>query len=390
MKHRESPSTQSRDQLIVSSLIALLASGLISGALYVLLFAPAIKQLETKIDELALGVTTTPAVPQVEVVPISSRPLLSALPKELTNQPSSAARIVRRAAALEADGYLQPEQVIGTAVAVTSDGWFVLPASILEGEAINTISLAIRGGLAPTTKAIRDKSTGLVYVKVDVQNLTSANFVRPNLVEEGTTLYAESSPTTFVPVALSDLTFAEGSQTSEIQSRRMRVIVSKDANLFGSPLRDASGRVVGIVDVFDAVHGSWLVIPVGTVPSDIASIVSEGVIRRATLGVRGVDLAQTTLSTSTSTRLDLVGFLLKTDKRLGASVKADSPAAGNLVEGDIIERVERDVLDGSTDLAGLLMDYRPGASVTLYGKRKNESFQTKLNLGNATTTDILK
>lgn len=390
MKHREVPSFSSRDQAIVHVLIALVVSGLVSGVLYATLFAPSLKQLETKIDELAIGVTSTPQAPQVEVVPVSSRPLLSALPKELTSQPSSAVQVVKRAKELEAEGLIQDEQVLGEAVAVTSDGWFVLPASITNGQAMANLSLVIRGGLAPVKKAIRDKSTGLTYLKVDATNMTASNFVRPTLIEEGATVYAESSPKIFIPTALSDLSYAPGNQSSELQSRRLRVMLPMDAKLTGAPLRDASGRVVGIIDAFDTVSGSWLAIPVGTVASDSSSIVSEGVIRRATLGVRGIDLVQTTLATATSTRAEAMGFLLKTEKRLGAAVRADGPAATHLVEGDIIERIERDVLDGSADVAEILMDYRPGASVTFYGKRKNESFQTKIDLGTATTTEALK
>lgn len=390
MKHREVPSFSTRDQAIVHILIALVVSGLVSGALYATLFAPSLKQLETKIDDLVAGTTTTPQTPQVEVVPVSSRPLLSALPKELIGQPSSAVQVVRRSKDLEAEGLIQGEQILGEAVAVTSDGWFVLPSSVMNGQTMNTISLVVRGGLAPVKKAIRDKSTGLTFLKADVTNVTAANFVRPSLIEEGATVYAESAPTIFIPAALSDLSYAPGSQSSELQARRLRIVLPADAKLFGAPLRDASGRVVGIVDNFDAASGSWLVIPVGTVASDISSVVSIGAIHRATLGIRGIDLAQSTLAATTSTRTDAVGFLLKLDKRLGAAVKADGSAAGNLVEGDIIERIERDVLDGSTDMAEILMDYRPGASVTFYGKRKNESFQTKISLGTATTTEALK
>lgn len=390
MKHREVPDFLSRDHFFVSVLIALVVSGAVSAALYFALVMPSLDRIEVKVNELTMGTTTTPATPQVEVVPVSSRPLVSALPKELVGQPSSAARVIKRVKELETEGTIQPEQVIGEAVAVTGDGWFVLPSSVLNGQNVNAISLAVRGGLAPVKKAIRDKSTGLVYLKVEVANVTAANFVRPSLVEEGATLYAELSPTVFAPVALSDLSYAVGIQSSEFQARRLRVILPMNVSILGAPLRDASGRVVGIVDSFDKATGSWLAVPVGTVASDISSIVSEGAIHRATLGIRGIDLAQTLLTTTTSTRADVAGFLLKSEKKLGPAVKPDSPAAGNLVEGDIIERIERDVLDGSADMAEILMDYRPGASVTFYGKRKSETFQTKISLGTATTTEVLK
>ncbi|MFO0764667.1 MAG: S1C family serine protease [Patescibacteria group bacterium] len=390
MKRRDLPAFLHRDHLLVTVLIALMVSGAVSAALYFALVMPSLNRIETKVGELTMGTTTTPTTPQVEVVPVSSKPLVSGLPKELISQPSSAVQVVKRNKELEADGIIQPEQIIGEAVAVTGDGWFVLPSSVANAQNMNTLSLAVRGGLAPIKKAIRDKSTGFVYVKTDVTNMTAANFVRPSLIEEGATLYAETSPTVFAPVALSDLAYAVGIQSSEQQARHLRVVLPTGLSIVGAPLRDSSGRVVGIIDLFDKNTGSWLVVPVGTVASDISSIVSDGAIHRATLGVRGIDLAQTLLTTSTSTRADLVGFLLKSEKKLGPAVKADGPAAGNLVEGDIIERVERDVLDGSADLAEVLMDYRPGATVTFYGKRKNESFQAKISLGNATATEILK
>lgn len=393
MKQRLEPSFFSRDHAVVSAIVALFASGLISGALYFILLAPAIQKLDAKINGLVLGSTSTtpiPQVPQVEVVPISSRPLLSALPSELTSQPVSTVNIIRRSTAIEAEGIIQGEQTIGHAIAVTSDGWFVVPYSIIEGESTSLLALQVRGGLVSIKKIIHDKSTGYVYLKADAITMTAASFVRPELIEEGATVYAEIAPTIFVPVTLSDLALSPGWQSSEISTRRLRVISPLDAPLQGAPLRDATGRVVGMIDQFDKSLLSWLALPVGTVASDINSITANGFIQRATLGVRGIDLAQTILPTTTSTVAEPLGFLLKTSKRLGAAVKNDSPASGNMVEGDIIQRVERDVLDGSVDLASLLMDYRPGVSITFYGKRKEEVFQTKITLGTATTTEMIK
>jgi S1-C subfamily serine protease len=61
-----------------------------------------------------------------------------------------------------------------------------------------------------------------------------------------------------------------------------------------------------------------------------------------------------------------------------------------LADGDVIERIERDILDGTADLGERLFEYRPGASVSVSGRRRKDAFQAEVTLGAEVVSENLK
>ena len=70
------------------------------------------------------------------------------------------------------------------------------------------------------------------------------------------------------------------------------------------------------------------------------------------------------------------------------AVTPRSPAAqGGLQAGDVIERVDRDILDGSADLAEILAGYRPDSRVTLVVRRGAQTIDVPVTLGDVVTSE---
>ncbi len=61
-----------------------------------------------------------------------------------------------------------------------------------------------------------------------------------------------------------------------------------------------------------------------------------------------------------------------------------------LQDGDVIERVEHDILDGSADLGEALLEYRPATTVTFSGTRQGKPMQWTLTLGSVVTSEEVK
>ncbi len=123
-------------------------------------------------------------------------------------------------------------------------------------------------------------------------------------------------------------------------------------------------------------------IPLEGVGAALTQVVSNGHILRLTLGIRGLDLSDVTLDATSST-LPTLGSWVKT-------VAAGTPAYRNLLENDVIERVERDILDGYADLGERLQAYKQGATLTFYGKRKGADYQARITLGSQNMAEAIK
>ena len=141
---------------------------------------------------------------------------------------------------------------------------------------------------------------------------------------------------------------------------------------------------------WNASENGWRVTPVGSVGRDLGALLSTGEIRRAALGVRAHDLASLVLDTRPAT-LPLMGAWLRPDRKTGQpAVTATGPSGKQLKEGDVIERIERDILDGAADLGERLLDYRPGATVRVHGERAGAPFTAEITLGDVLMSETIK
>ncbi len=365
------------------------AAGTITAIVVTMAYVqPQLHTIQGQLDTLAKTTSTlrvpiapvVPVIPPIQVVPIEPRPLVAAYPPAfIERRTSSVLTLVRRG---RADGSpVLADRELGSAVAITSDGWLATSRSVIEGLKLSELSVAWLGRIYPVKRAVRDTATDLVYLNVDIQGLPTVAFARASDVENGAAVWFESRPGQLrADLIIDSSVIAPGEiLSSEHMSRRFLVQGLGGKNL-GAAVWDGGGKLVGITESSD-VSGTR-VIPAEGLGSVLAQFISTGEIQRPLLGLKGIDLSSAVLDTTSST-LPRLGSWVR-------AVPAGTPAYRNLAENDVIERVERDILDGSADLGERLLEYRPGVTITLYGLRNGQPLQAKVTLGTHNTAEAVK
>lgn len=360
----------------VSAVVLGVIGGAAAGALSAnILISPRIDRLA---DLVSAGATTTKPVepPPVVIVPLESRPITASYPQAfLDRNTSSLLRVVRRVRGASEEAMLASDRVLGNAAALTSDGWLLVPESVVANVRIADLGVVWRGRVVPVEKGMRDTSTGLVYLKFAGSDLPAVSFVRASDIVSGAAVWVERSPGVLVPELIADqAVHSQVIGSSERAGRRFQLTTS--GYPAGSAVWDSAGRLIGIVESKDA----SLVVPSGVSGSTLSGIISDNAIRRASLGLRTLDLSDLVFENPSSS-LPLIGSWVR-------SKTAAAPR--ELLDGDVIERIERDILDGNADIGERLLDYRPGSTVTLTVRRKGESVQIKTQLGTASVAEALK
>jgi S1-C subfamily serine protease len=155
----------------------------------------------------------------------------------------------------------------------------------------------------------------------------------------------------------------------------------------GAPVWAKDGTLLGLLD---AAPGEPLaVVPVTGIPSAFSSLVSDGAIRTATLGVQATDLTGVVRAAPSSG--PVVGAWIH-EGRKGAvpAVAKDGPAKNLLKAGDTVLAIDRDILDGTRDLGDILSEYRPGAKVTVRVSRDGADLDVPVVLGGATVGEAVR
>ena len=146
----------------------------------------------------------------------------------------------------------------------------------------------------------------------------------------------------------------------------------------GGPLVDLSGRVVGINSSIRTAGSSGLsgdsggsiglgfAIPIDEVLPIVNQITDKQTPTHARLGVQVSDVQGKTLTQ---------GGQLQSVESGGAADKA------GLKKGDVIVKVDDEVIDGSESLVATIRGHRPGDKVTITYQRDGESQTTTATLG---------
>jgi S1-C subfamily serine protease len=374
------------------TLVASIVSGAIAGAIAGWSFASLpVSPYDRSPLLVESGTEATEEVePEVEVVAIDRQSLPPIVPPAFAERrSSSAAEVYRR---VLGTNVLSQSQMLGQAVAVTSDGWFVTPLAVVDGMVLSDIVLWHDGVSAIPDRGIVDERSSVVFLKTSLGNLTAPRFARYQEVSNGLAVWVERHSGSYEPLSVASL----AEEVSELQGVSSRTAARApslsglaETGDFGAPVWENGGSLIGLVSTAPGNRITY--IPASAWAPSLFGIFSEGVITHAALGVSTVDLAGVRFVERDPNLPDRGAWILP-DERLGIpGVLEGSPAeAAGLREGDVIQRVDRDILDGSADLGEVLVQYKPGSHVTLTVIREGETLEVPVTLGSELVSREMK
>ena len=350
---------------------------------------PSLRQVQDLVSQIQRPVTgPTATTTPVQIIPVQPTIVGSTtLPDALSTGRATPTLALFHTDARTSDTLMFAQDQLAPVVALTADGWLVVPSAIIPSALhLTDLSIGYQHVLYTPKKGMRDTATGLTYLKIDAQNLPVASLVPRVEVELGESVWRETVPNQYVQGAVMRVGSSAASATSLSSDQwNRKFLLSDTAAPAVSAIWDHEGRLVGIADA----SAAKMVIPADAIKSGLTSLLASGDIRRPTLGVHYIEIADAYAPVN-GKKLPEKGALIEGDKHGTVAVLAGGAAAKVLKEGDVIERIDNDVLDGTWTLAERVLEYRPGSQVAVSGTRDGKPFTAQVTFGSMTTSETLK
>lgn len=332
--------------------------------------------------------STVSTEPKLTVVQVDQVPPDSIVPPVFAHQETSVASI-----------YLKPgksvrvfrnEDLIGQAVAVTSDGWFVTPLDLIGQHKLADLMLWYKGKSYPLQRGVVDRRGSVAFLHVDSKDTRAPSFARFQDVTRGLSVWIERKSGNFesaLITALSQETDGLIGVSSDISARRPSLNITALKQDVGSPIWASNGSLIGLMVA--GKDGRANFISSSAWAPSLFGIFSDGIVKHAALGIRVIDLSTVRLVTPIEGVPERGVWIVEDGKNPAIAPGSPAEKAG-LKEGDVITEVDRDILDGRVDLAEILIQYKPNTSVTLKVVRNGKTIQLPVTLGSEVVSEEMK
>jgi S1-C subfamily serine protease len=272
----------------------------------------------------------------------------------------------------------------GSAVVFRSDGVLVTNAHVVDGAARVTVTLP-DGERREAQVVGGDPASDLAVLRVDAADLPVPVWADADATPSvGDPVVAIGSPFGLDGSVTSGIVSALGRTVTPAQGVALVDLIQTDAAInpgnSGGALVDAAGRILGINTAIASSGGGsegvGFAIPATTATSVADQLLTDGVVRRAELGIAGQ-----TVDADTAT---LYGLPV-TSGAVVVDVRPDSPAdRAGLEQGDIITAIDDEPVGSVAELVGRIQQRRPGDEVTLAVARPGTDERTvTVTLGEA-------
>jgi serine protease Do len=270
----------------------------------------------------------------------------------------------------------QPSASLGSGFIVSSDGYILTNAHVVDGANVVTVKLTDKREFKAKVVGA-DKQSDVAVLKIDASSLPTVKIGDPNQSKVGQWVVAIGSPYGFDNTVTSGIISAKSrSLPNENYTPFIQTDVPVNPGNSGGPLFNLQGEVIGINSMIYSQTGGFqglsFAIPINEAIKVKDDLVKTGHVNRGRLGVAVQGLNQTLA--------DSFG-MSKPNGALVSSVDPGGPAAkAGLQPGDVITAVNGSPVSDSTDLPAQVASLAPGstATVTVWRDKTNKDIKVKI------------
>ena len=277
-----------------------------------------------------------------------------------------------------------PEQVLGSGVIISSDGYVLTANHVVDGA--EEVKIAITGNKEEYTAKIvgTDPETDVAVLKIQATGLPAITLGNSDQLEVGDVVLAIGNPFDIsqpgqTPTVTMGIVSALG--RSGLGFSGFENFIQTDAAInpgnSGGALVDAEGRLIGINTAIAGTSGGnegiGFAVPINLARHVVDRLIHGGKVTRGYLGVSPKDLDEGLAQ----------GLNLPNENgALVGNVRPDSPALkAGLKAGDVITEFNGQKITGANDLLLAVADCAPGQEVTLKYIRDSKEHSIKVTLG---------
>ena len=309
------------------------------------------------------------------------------------------ANIVTRT--LEYDVFMEPvaAEGAGSGFVIDPRGYILTNFHVVQGA--QTISVMLGDRSHYDAKFIgADERNDIALVKIDPKGraLTALAMGDSDSLRVGQRVLAIGNPFGFQSTLTTGVVSALGRTVQTSQTTVIDGAIQTDAAInqgnSGGPLLNSHGEVIGINSAIYTPSGTTagigFAIPIGTARQIAQDLISEGRVRRASMGV---EVRILTPAVAEALRLPVSeGMLIERVVPGGAAERAGLRGGNHqailglrriLLGGDVITSIDGRSISGQNDLTLALNRKRPGDIVKVEYYRDGKKMQTQVTLGDA-------
>lgn len=271
----------------------------------------------------------------------------------------------------------RPSEGLGSGFIVSSDGYILTNAHVVDGANVVTVKLTDKREYRAKVVGA-DKQSDVAVLKIDAKNLPTVKIGDPNGSKVGQWVVAIGSPYGFDNTVTSGIISAKSrALPNENYTPFIQTDVPVNPGNSGGPLFNLQGEVIGINSMIYSQTGGFqglsFAIPINEAIKVKDALVKTGHVDRGRLGVT-VQAMNQTLANS---------FGMKTPQgALVSSVEAGGPAAkAGLQPGDVITALNGVPVTDSTSLPSQVAGLTPGSSAKVQIWRDKGSKDLNVKIG---------
>ncbi len=288
-------------------------------------------------------------------------------------------------------GGASSSEAAGTGIIVSKDGYIMTNNHVIRSA--STVSVIdSKGAIYKDVKIIgRDPLNDIAFLKVTSDTeftpaeLGNSSTIRTGqqVVAIGNALGQYSNTVTSGIISGMGRSVVASSETGDSRES-LTDLIQTDASInpgnSGGPLVNMAGQIIGInTAVAQDSNGIGFAIPVNSTKGILAGVLENGKVSRAYLGISYVTVTPD-IANEYNLSVDS-GAYVNSSSRTTNPVVSGSPAdKAGLKEGDIITKVNNEVVGSQGSLGSILGEYRPGDKITITYTRDGKEYTTTATL----------